>query len=330
MNPIINPSLHSPRRLRRQATMRALVREHQLSPNDFILPLFVVDGEGVKREVSSMPGVYQSSLDETVKLAAKAHSLGIPAVILFGVVGNDQKDAEGSEGWNAQGLMQRATRAIKKEVPGLLVMADACFCEYTSHGHCGVLDHQHDRDEAPTLANLQRLAIAYAEAGVDVVAPSGMVDGMIAAIREALDASAHPNIAIMSYAVKYASAYYGPFRDAADSAPQFGDRRGYQMDPANRREAMRELVLDLAEGADIVMVKPGLAYLDIIRDLRESCDSPIAAYNVSGEYSMVKAAAKLGWIDEQAVVLETLLSFKRAGADMVLTYHALDAAGWLG
>ncbi|MEW6611856.1 MAG: porphobilinogen synthase [Pseudomonadota bacterium] len=330
MNPIVNPALHSPRRLRRQAAMRALVREHQLSPSDFILPLFVVAGESVRNEVPSMPGVYQTSVDQTVATAREAAGLGIPAVILFGVPESCEKDVIGSEAWNPEGLVQQVIRAIKAELPQMLVMTDACFCEYTEHGHCGVLDHRHDRDEAATLGNLQRLAISYAEAGADVVAPSGMVDGMVAAMREALDASAHPGVAVMSYAIKYASAYYGPFRDAADSAPQFGDRKAYQMDPANRREALRELALDLAEGADIVMVKPALAYMDLIRDVRNSCDTPVAAYNVSGEYSMVKAAAMNGWIDERAVVLETLLGFKRAGADMILTYHALDAARWLG
>ncbi|MEW5790984.1 MAG: porphobilinogen synthase [Pseudomonadota bacterium] len=330
MNPIVNPALHSPRRLRRQAAMRALVREHQLSPSDFILPLFVVAGEGVRNEVPSMPGVYQTSVDQTLAIAREAAGLGIPAVILFGVPESCKKDVIGSEAWNPEGLVQQAIRAIKAVLPQMLVMSDACFCEYTEHGHCGVLDHHQDRDEAATLDNLQRLAISYAEAGADVVAPSGMVDGMVAAVREALNASTHPGVAVMSYAIKYASAYYGPFRDAADSAPQFGDRKSYQMDPANRREAMRELALDLAEGADIVMVKPALAYMDLIRDVRNSCDTPVAAYNVSGEYSMVKAAAMNGWIDERAVVLETLLGFKRAGADMILTYHALDAARWLG
>lgn len=329
MNPILNPRVHSPRRLRRGASLRALVREHQLSPADFILPLFVVAGEGLRTEVSSMPGVYQTSVDETVKIAREAADLGIPGLMLFGVVDSCHKDAAGSRAWDPEGEVQQALRAIRREVPQLVLMADACFCEYTEHGHCGVLDQHQDRDEAATLDNLQRLAISYAEAGADVVAPSGMVDGMVAAIREALDASAHPGVAVMSYAIKYASAYYGPFRDAADSAPQFGDRKSYQMDPANRREAMRELALDLAEGADIVMVKPALAYMDLIRDVRERTDTPVAAYNVSGEYSMVKAAAQNGWIDERAVVLETLLGFKRAGADMILTYHALDAARWL-
>lgn len=329
MSSIFDTALHSPRRLRRHAGMRALVREHQLKSADFILPLFLVQGEGIRHEVTSMPGVFQLSVDEALKTCQEALNLGIPAVILFGVVPMEVKDAHGSEAWNTQGIVQQALRAIKRACPQLIVMADACFCEYTEHGHCGVLGHTHDRDESGTLHNLQRLALSYAEAGADVIAPSGMVDGMIGAIRRALDAHAHAQTAVMSYAVKYASAYYGPFRDAADSTPQFGDRKGYQMDPANRREAMRELALDLVEGADIVMVKPGLPYLDVIRDVRNACDTPVAAYNVSGEYSMVKAAARLGWIDERGVVLETLLGFKRAGADMILTYHALDAARWL-
>ncbi|WP_437558082.1 porphobilinogen synthase [Acidithiobacillus sulfuriphilus] len=329
MSMIALPSRHEPRRLRRRANLRALLREHHLHPDDFVLPLFLIEGEGQRREIASMPGVHQHSIDQAVAFCGEAVRLGIPGVLLFGVVDNVCKDAHGSASWAADGLVQRGIAAIRAAHPQLLIIADACFCEYTEHGHCGILDAQGDRDDSATLENLQRQAISYAEAGVDIIAPSGMVDGMVMAIREALDAARHEKVGILSYAIKYASAFYGPFRDAADSAPQFGDRKGYQMDPANRREAFRELALDIGEGADMVMVKPALPYLDLIRDVRERCDLPVAAYNVSGEYSMLKAAARNGWLDERASVLEALLGIKRAGADFIITYHALDAARWL-
>lgn len=303
-----------------------MVRETILSPYDLVQPLFVIPGQGEKRPVASMPGVSQLSVDGAVEASGAAFEAGVPAVILFGIP--ERKDAEGSPSWNAEGIVQRAARAIKESLPELCVIADVCFCEYTDHGHCGVLrDREVDNDE--TLENLSKQVVALADAGCDVMAPSGMMDGMVEAIREGLDEAGHEQIPILSYAVKYASAYYGPFRDAADSAPQFGDRRGYQMDPANAREAIREAQLDVAEGADMLMVKPALAYLDLIRDLREEFDLPLAAYNVSGEYAMVEAAAANGWLDRRRVVLETLTSIKRAGADMILTYWATEAARWL-
>lgn len=303
-----------------------MVRETILSPYDLVQPLFVIPGQGEKRPVASMPGVSQLSVDGAVEASGAAFEAGVPAVILFGIP--ERKDAEGSPSWNAEGIVQRAARAIKESLPELCVIADVCFCEYTDHGHCGVLrDREVDNDE--TLENLSKQVVALADAGCDVMAPSGMMDGMVEAIREGLDEAGHEHIPILSYAVKYASAYYGPFRDAADSAPQFGDRRGYQMDPANAREAIREAQLDVAEGADMLMVKPALAYLDLIRDLREEFDLPLAAYNVSGEYAMVEAAAANGWLDRRRVVLETLTSIKRAGADMILTYWATEAARWL-
>lgn len=314
---------YRPRRLRRNENLRRMVRETTLSPSDFVYPLFLVGGKGVKKEIVSMPGQYNLSVDNAVELAKEAHGLGIPAVILFAIP--EKKDAVGSEAWNDRGLVQQAIRAIKKSVPGLVVIADACFCEYTDHGHCGVLLNG-ALDNDASLENLQRAAASYAKAGVDIVAPSGMLDGFVGATREGLEAGGYDEVAIMAYSVKYASAYYGPFRDAADCAPKEGDRRGYQMDPANAKEALREVTLDIAEGADIVMVKPALAYLDIIRSIADEVDLPIAAYNVSGEYAMVKAAALNGWIDYDRVVLETLLSMKRAGSDILLTYHAIDAA----
>lgn len=315
-----------PRRNRQSAAIRDMVRETTLSPRDFIYPLFVDETITEPVPVASMPGVSRIPLAGVGQAVKEAAGLDIPGVILFGIPAH--KDAVGASGWDANGIVQRAIREARDAVPELCVIADTCFCEYTDHGHCGVL-HGHTVDNDATLENLQREAVSYAEAGVDMVAPSGMMDGMVAAIREGLDAAGFADVPIMSYAVKYASAYFGPFRDAADSAPSFGDRSTYQMDPANAREALREARLDVEEGADILMVKPALAYMDVIRAVRETTDLPLAVYNVSGEYAMVKAAAERGWIDERRVVLETLLGFKRAGADIILTYHALDAARWL-
>jgi len=303
-----------------------MVRETRLSADNLIQPLFVVPGQGVRKPVTSMPGVAQLSVDNTVREAEKAAKAGVPAVILFGIP--DQKDAEGSSSWSEDGIVQRAARALKQELPELVVVADLCFCEYTSHGHCGVIEHN-DVHNDRTLPNLGKQAVALAQAGCDIVAPSGMMDGMVGAIRKALDQSGHAQLPIMSYSVKFASAYYGPFREAAESTPAFGDRRTYQMDPANAREALREARLDVEEGADILMVKPALAYLDLIRDLRENFDHPIAAYNVSGEMSMVEAAAQLGYLDRKRTIIETLTSMRRAGADLILTYWATEVAGWL-
>ena len=315
-----------PRRNRQSAAIRDMVRETTLSPRDFIYPLFVDETITEPVPVASMPGVSRIPLAGVGQAVKEAAGLGIPGVILFGIPAH--KDAVGASGWDANGIVQRAIREARDAAPELCVIADTCFCEYTDHGHCGVL-HGHTVDNDATLENLQKEAVSYAEAGVDMVAPSGMMDGMVAAIREGLDAAGFADVPIMSYAVKYASAYFGPFRDAADSAPSFGDRSTYQMDPANAREALREARLDVEEGADILMVKPALAYMDVIRAVREATDLPLAVYNVSGEYAMVKAAAERGWIDERRVVLETLVGFKRAGADIILTYHALDAARWL-
>jgi len=300
-----------------------MVRETSLSPDDFIYPLFVTYGKGVKREIPSMPGCFQESLDKVAAHAREIHSLGIPSVILFGIP--EEKDETGSGAYDDQGIVQNAIRTIKGAVPDLYVITDVCMCEYTSHGHCGVIE-KGDVANEPTLELLAREALSHARAGADMVAPSDMMDGRVEAIRLALDDEGFPGIPIMSYAAKYASAFYGPFREAAESTPQFGDRRSYQMDPANRREALREVALDIEEGADIVMVKPALSYLDIISDVRDTFDVPVAAYNVSGEYSLVKAAAQLGWIDEQRMMMEILTSIKRAGADMILTYFAKDAA----
>lgn len=300
-----------------------MVRETSLSPDDFIYPLFVTHGEGIRKEVSSMPGCFQESIDETVKTAKEVHSLGIPAIILFGIP--EHKDELGSGAYDDHGIVQRAIREIKDKVPDLYVITDVCLCEYTSHGHCGIVE-KGDVVNDKTIDLLAKEAVSHARAGADMVAPSDMMDGRVEAIRLALDDEGFEHIPIMSYAAKYASAFYGPFREAAESTPQFGDRRSYQMDPANRREALREVALDIEEGADIVMVKPALAYLDIISDVRDSFDVPVAAYNVSGEFSLVKAAAKLGWIDEQRIMMEILTSIKRAGADLILTYFAKDAA----
>ena len=315
-----------PRRMRISKNLRAMVRETSLSVMDFIYPLFLVPGTNVREEIPSMPGCYHLSVDQAVEEAKLVASLGIPAVEVFGIP--EYKDEIGSSAWDMTSPVQRAIVAIKKEVPELVIIGDVCLCEYTSHGHCGQLcGHYVDNDA--TLKHLQKVAVSQAEAGADIVAPSDMMDGRVAAIREALDEKGHINTAIMSYAIKYASGYYGPFRDAADSAPQFGDRRQYQMDPANRREAMKELALDMAEGADMIIVKPALAYLDIVKEAKEKCDLPLVTYNVSGEYAMVKAAAAKGWIDEPRIVMESLNCMKRAGAEMIITYHALDAARWL-
>ncbi len=314
------------RRLRRLPAARALVRETRLTADRFVAPLFVRHGKGLREEISSLPGVHRQSPDAAVEAARELRSLGVPAVILFGIP--EHKDETGSEAWEDGAAVQETVRRLKEAIPDLLVMTDVCLDEYTSHGHCGVIrDGEVDNDA--TLPLLAKAALSQARAGADVVAPSDMMDGRVGAIRQALDESGFERVAILAYAAKTASAFYGPFREAADSAPRFGDRRGYQMDPANRREAMREIALDLEEGADAVMVKPALAYLDVIREARVRFDAPIAAYNVSGEYAMVKAAAANGWIDEKRIVLEILTGIVRAGADFVLTYHASDAARWL-
>ncbi len=315
-----------PRRLRISENMRALVRETTLSVKDFVYPIFVVPGSNVREEIQSMPNCYHLSVENAVELAKKISALGIPAVEIFGLP--EYKDEIGSSAWDMTSPVQRAISAIKKAVPELLIVGDVCLCQYTSHGHCGKLCGSYvDNDE--TLKLLQKVALSQAQAGADIVAPSDMMDGRVAAIRAALDENNFANVVIMSYAVKYSSGFYGPFRDAADSAPQFGDRKQYQMDFANSREALREVELDLAEGADIIMVKPALAYLDIVSRVREKINQPVAVYNVSGEYAMVKAAAQNGWIDERRIVLESLTAMKRAGADIIITYHALDAANWI-
>ena len=320
-----------PRRLRTTAALRRMVRETALAPDDFIYPMFVVHGSDVRSPISSMPGVYQLSVRQAVSEAQEALDLGIPAVILFGVPA--LKDAQGSENFAEQGIVQQTVRAIKDRLPDMVVIADLCLCEYTDHGHCGIVRQEENGfiiDNDQTLEILQKAAVSYARAGVDIMAPSGMMDGMVQAIRRALDAEDFDQVSILSYAVKYASAFYGPFRDAAEGAPKFGDRKTHQMDPANAREALREMTLDIDEGADMVMVKPALPYLDVIQRVRQACNLPEAAYNVSGEYSMLKAAAANGWLDERAAVLETLTGIKRAGADLILTYHAKDAARWIG
>lgn len=314
------------RRLRSSQNMRRMVRETQLSVDDLIYPTFVTHGLDVKLQIPSMPGAFHFSVDVLVREAEEVASLGIPAILLFGLPA--YKDEMGSEAYAADGIVQRAVRAIKNAVPELIVITDVCLCEYTSHGHCGVVrDGKVLNDESVEL--IVRTALSHAEAGADIVAPSDMMDGRIGAIREELDNTGYVDTAIMAYSAKYASAFYGPFREAADSAPQFGDRKSYQMDPANRREAIREITQDLEEGADFIMVKPALAYLDVIADTNTMVDVPMVAYNVSGEYSMVKAAAAKGWIDEQRTVMEILTSMKRAGADLIISYHAKDAAAWL-
>jgi porphobilinogen synthase len=335
LSSIIGPA--RPRRLRLSPGLRSLVRETQLSPADFVLPLFVRPGKGLQQEIRSMPGVFQWSVDQLPGLAERIARLGIPGVILFGIPA--EKDPLGTENFSPDGVVQQAIRAIKAAVPDMLVITDVCMCEYTDHGHCGLLNLGPQADPRlpegyvlndPTLKILADVAVSHAEAGADIVAPSGMMDGMVAALRAGLDAGGFSHTPILSYSVKYASAFYGPFRDAAESPPSFGDRKSHQMDPANAREALREAALDAAEGADMLMVKPALPYLDILRLLRDAYPQyPLAAYNVSGEYAMVKAAAAQGWIDERLVVLETLTSIKRAGADFILTYHAIEAASWL-
>lgn len=300
-----------------------MVRETSVSPDDFICPLFVTFGKGVKKPISSMPGCFQESVDKIVKSAKEIYSLGIPSIILFGIP--EHKDKIGSSAYDDHGVVQNAVRAIKDKIPELFVITDVCMCEYTSHGHCGIVKDGKVQND-PTIALLSKQAVSHAKAGVDLVAPSDMMDGRVLAIRNALDEEGFSEIPIMSYAAKYASAFYGPFREAAESPPQFGDRNSYQMDPANRREALKEAALDIEEGADIVMVKPALSYLDVISDVKDAFDVPVAAYSVSGEYSIVKAAGKLGWIDEKRVMMEILTSIKRAGADLILTYFAKDAA----
>ncbi len=318
---------YRPRRLRRTPALRQAIGEHRLHTEDLIQPLFIKEGLTEPEPVPSMPGIAQLPLGQTAEIARQAEASGLGGVILFGIP--EHKDGEGSEAWNPEGIAQRAIRQIKETTPDLCVIADTCFCEYTDHGHCGRLRGNGEVDNDQTLDNLSQVAASQAEAGADMVAPSGMMDGMVSAVRKGLDAASHPETAVMAYTAKYASSYYGPFRDAAESAPVQGDRRAYQMDPANGREAERELELDEKEGADIVMVKPGLAFLDVVGRFREATPLPLAVYNVSGEYSMIKAAAERGWLAEREVVLETLTGFKRAGADLILTYHALDAARWL-
>lgn len=318
------------RRLRVSESMRALVRETRLSADDLIYPIFVAEGEGIRREISSMPGVYHFSPDRLAEEIREIAALGLKAVLLFGVPGS--KDACGTSAYDENGIVQRAIRQIKAEAPDLLVIADTCLCEFTDHGHCGVVHFAGGKpviDNDESLELLVRTAVSQARAGADIIAPSNMMDGFVQAIRSGLDEAGFAHVPIMSYAVKYASAFYGPFREAAQSAPQFGDRKSYQMDPANVREALREAESDVIEGADFLMVKPGLAYMDVIRVLRDAFDLPLVAYNVSAEYSMVKAAAQNGWIDEKQVVLEVLTGFKRAGADLIITYSAKDAARWL-
>ena len=311
------------RRIRGKEVFRTMVRETSLSVNDLIYPMFSAFGTGIRKPISSMPGIYQQSIENIVAEAQEAYELGIPAVLLFGIP--ETKDAVGSDAYSDTGIIQETIRALKKQVPGLAVITDVCMCEYTDHGHCGIIKNG-DVDNDETLELLAKEALSHAQAGADMVAPSDMMDGRIAAIRERLDDNGFANIPVMSYAVKYASGYYGPFREAAESTPQFGDRRSYQMDPANRLEALREAQMDVEEGADIIMVKPGLPYLDIVRDLRNEFNLPVAVYNVSGEYSMIKAAAQMGWIDEERVTMETMYSFKRAGADLIITYHAMEVA----
>jgi porphobilinogen synthase len=315
--------IHRPRRLRRTEALRRMVRETELRPSDFIYPLFVVEGRGVRKPVPSMPGIDNLSVDLAVEEAKRARAVGIPSVILFGIPGH--KDPRGTGAWAEDGIVQKALRALKESVPELQLVADICLCEYTDHGHCGVIQGG-EVDNDQSLPLLAQMAVSCARAGADIVAPSDMMDGRVAAIRTALDGAGFSRTPILAYAAKYASGFYGPFREAAQSTPQFGDRRGYQMDPGNVREALKEVALDLDEGADLVMVKPALSYLDVITRVKERFDVPVAAYNVSGEYAMVKAAAANGWIDGQRVMMEVLTSIKRAGADLILTYHAVEAA----
>lgn len=316
---------YRPRRLRKNETIRRMLRETTVSIDDLVYPLFAVEGKNIKKEISSMPGNYQLSIEHIVSEAKDVEALGIPAILLFGIP--SLKDEAASSAYDEYGVVQQAIREIKKETSHLQIITDVCLCEYTNHGHCGFIK-DNDVDNDISLELLAKTAVSHAEAGADIVAPSDMMDGRVAAIRNSLDESGFHTTPIMSYAAKYASAFYGPFREAAESTPQFGDRRTYQMDPPNRREAIREISMDIEEGADIVMVKPALSYLDIIRQAKEMFDYPVAAYNVSGEFSMVKAAAKLGWLDEQKTVEEILTSIKRAGADIIITYHAKDFANW--
>jgi porphobilinogen synthase len=327
-----------PRRLRTSATLRSLVRETILTPADFIAPLFVRHGSGIRQPIKSMPGQFQLSIDQAVIEAAELAARGIPAVILFGIP--DHKDACGSENYSPDGIIPSAIRAIKAACPDLLVITDMCFCEYTDHGHCGIINVPGDKHHIaalphgyllndPTLELLAKASVVHADAGADIIAPSGMIDGMIAAIRSALDNGGHSHISVMSYAAKYASGFYGPFRDAAESTPTFGDRHQYQMDPGNKREAMKEVAIDVAEGADFLMVKPAMPYLDIIHQIRSAYDHPVAAYQVSGEFAMIHAAAANGWVDLERCALESLTCIKRAGADMILTYFAKDATDWI-
>jgi len=312
------------RRLRKTENIRRLVRENKLTTDDLIFPLFIEEGENIETEIKSMPGIKRFSLDKISTELDEVTSLNIPAVLLFGIP--SRKDDVGTETWNDDGIVQQAIRFIKKNYPRLYVITDVCFCEYTIHGHCGILNDNNDVDNDATLINLSKQAISHAKAGADMLAPSGMIDGSIIKMREALDNTGYYDLPIMGYSVKYSSAFYGPFRDAADSTPTFGDRKTYQMDPANRDEAMREAAFDDLEGADILMVKPALSYLDIVRDLKNNYDRPIACYNVSGEYAMIKAAGDKGWIDEEKVMMESLLSMKRAGADIIITYFAKEVA----
>jgi porphobilinogen synthase len=314
---------YRPRRLRQNEGLRKMIRETQLTVNDLILPLFVIDGQDVKNPIPSMPGHYQLSIDNFLKTAREAYELGIPAIVLFGIP--DKKDALGTSAYAQDGIVQKAVSAVKNKFPELVVITDVCLCQFTDHGHCGIIEGNTIDNDA-TLELLARTALSHAKAGADMVAPSDMMDGRVAEIREALDENNFSKVAIMAYSAKYCSAYYGPFRSAADSAPKFGDRRTYQMDPANFLEAIREVTMDIEEGADIIMVKPALAYLDIICRVREETDLPVAAYNVSGEFSMIKAAEKMGWIDGPRVMMETLTAIKRAGADLILTYFAIEAA----
>ncbi len=321
------PAASRMRRLRRSDGLRAMLRETRLSPTDFIYPIFVAHGQNLREPIASMPGQARLSVDQLPREAAELRSLDIPAVLLFGLPAD--KDAQGSEAWAVDGIVQRAVRELKDAAPELIVITDVCLCEYTDHGHCGLLDDRGAVINDATVELLAETAVSQAEAGADIVAPSDMMDGRVGAIRAALDDGGFAETALLAYAAKFASAFYGPFREAADSAPAFGDRRAYQLDPANGREALRAIERDLAEGADMVMVKPALAWLDIVRAARERVDAPLAAYNVSGEYAMIKAAAERGWLDEERIVLETLTGIRRAGADLILTYHAKDAARWL-
>ncbi len=314
---------YRPRRMRQSEGLRSMIRETQLTVNDLILPLFVINGKGIKNPIPSMPGHYQLSIDNLLKTAQEVYDLGIPAIVLFGIP--DKKDALGTGAYADSGIVQKAVKAVKEKFPELVVITDVCLCQYTDHGHCGIVEGNSIDNDA-SLDLLARTALSHAKAGADMVAPSDMMDGRVAEIRETLDENNFSRVAIMAYSAKYCSAYYGPFRSAADSAPKFGDRRTYQMDPANALEAIREVTMDIEEGADIIMVKPALAYLDIIYRVREEIDLPMAAYNVSGEFSMIKAAEKMGWIDGPRVMMETLTAIKRAGADLILTYFAIEAA----